>query len=160
MDFLDVRLWLESKFITFSSFKLWSKLEHLLVLNVQLVVHLCQDENLWSPVLCVRWSLLESEEAETSSRQSNSTKSITPFLLSSKTNQYFFFNNSKIQDPAFPIKYLLLTDTISVKLIDNFTTKKKTFIHFSIIQVLNLQKEMNAVLRNWASARVEIAFQG
>ena len=52
------------------------------MLHVQLIVQLSQDQDLGPPVLGVRGAVLQAEEREASSRESQASDTVTPLLLS------------------------------------------------------------------------------
>ena len=80
----DTRLGLRTYFYpTFASFELRSEGEESLVLDIEFLVQLGQDEYLRSPVLGVGGTILQPQQGEPCSGESQSSYSITPLLLSS-----------------------------------------------------------------------------
>lgn len=69
---------------TFASFELRGQGEESFVFDIEFLIQFGQDQDLRSPVLGVRRTIFQSEEREASSRQSQSSDTIAPLLLSSK----------------------------------------------------------------------------
>ena len=76
---------------TFASFQLRGQSEESFVLDIEFLVQFCQDEDLRSPVLGVRRTIFKSEEREASSRQSQSSDTISPLLLSAEQGKVKMF---------------------------------------------------------------------
>ena len=57
------------------------------MLHIQFIIQLGEDEDLRPPVLGVRGTVLQSQQGEAGSRESQASDTVTPLLLSSGTPQ-------------------------------------------------------------------------